>query len=155
MRMTTWVKVLCVVSWTVMAAPAFAGQDPIADRAEIIKKVDWKTMKTIKIEFDEHSYEPDFITFKVGQPYKLILKNIGEKKHYFTAPAFYKSIATRKVQANAAGEIKADYFLALELMAKGGQLDLYFVPVKKGTYPVYCTIEDHRKDGMDGKLVIE
>jgi len=50
--------------------------------------------------------------------------------------------------------IKAPYFTALELMVNG-QLDLYFVPVTKGEYPVYCTIDDHRDEGMEARLIIQ
>ena len=131
-----------------------AGEDYVTDAKEIVKKTDWKQMKVITIELDEHSYDPTNLSLKVGQPYKLELLNVGEKKHYFTAPEFYKAIATRKVQSNKDGEIKVPYLLALEMMANGGQLDLYFVPVKPGKYPVYCTIDDHRKQGMDGHITI-
>ncbi|MBF0379731.1 MAG: cupredoxin domain-containing protein [Magnetococcales bacterium] len=137
-----------------LTPPVWSGDDYVRNAKEIVKAADWKTMKTVTIEIDEHSYDPEKVVFKVGQPYKLELKNVGEKKHYFTAPEFYRSIATRKVQANRDGEIKAPYFLALEMMANGGQLDIYFVPVKKGSYVVYCTIDDHRQEGMEGMLVI-
>ena len=132
---------------------AGAAVDYIANAGEIVKATDWKQMKTVTVDFDEYSYEPDELVFEVGQPYKLVLKNRGEKKHYFTAEEFYKAIATRKVQSNRDGEIKAPYFTAIELMV-GGQLDLYFVPVKRGEYPVFCTIKDHREEGMEGKLII-
>lgn len=127
--------------------------DYVANAGEIVKSTDWDKMKTVTVNFDEFSYEPEELVFEVGQPYKLVLKNHGEKKHYFTAEDFYKAIATRKVQSNQDGEIKAPYFTAIELMV-GGQLDLYFVPVKRGEYPVFCTIKDHREEGMEGKLVI-
>jgi uncharacterized cupredoxin-like copper-binding protein len=127
--------------------------DYITNAGEIVKAADWDKMKTITVEMEEHAYTPEDIVLEAGQPYKLVLKNVGEKKHYFTAPAFYKAIATRKVQSNKDGEIKAPYFTAIELMV-GGQLDLYFVPVTKGEYPVYCTIDDHREQGMEGKLTI-
>ena len=127
--------------------------DYVANAAEIVKATDWDKMKTVTVDFDEFSYEPEELVFEVGQPYKLVLKNHGKEKHYFTAEEFYKAIATRKVQSNRDGEIKAPYFTAIELMV-GGQLDLYFVPVKRGEYPVFCTIKDHREEGMEGKLVI-
>ena len=127
--------------------------DYVADAGEIVKATDWSKMKTITVDFDEFSYDPEELVFEVGQPYKLVLRNRGEKKHYFTAEDFYKAIATRKVQSNRDGEIKAPYFTAIELMV-GGQLDLYFVPVKRGEYPVFCTIKDHREEGMEGKLII-
>lgn len=129
--------------------------DYVTDAGKIVKATDWKQMQTVTVTMEEFAYEPEELRFKAGQPYKLELKNTGEKKHYFTAPEFYRAIATRKVQANKDGEIKAPYFTALEMMADGGQLDVYFVPVKKGTYPVYCTIDDHREQGMEGTIVIE
>ena len=130
-----------------------AAEDYITNAGEIVKSANWEKMETVTVNFDEYSYGTERFVFKVGQTYKLQLKNQGEKKHYFTAPEFYKAIATRKVQSNKDGEIKAPYFTALELMVNG-QLDLYFVPVTKGEYPVYCTIDDHRDEGMEARLTI-
>ena len=135
--------------------PVQAEVDYVQNAKEIVQAADWDKMQTVKLTLDEFSYEPHTLHFRIGQPYKLVLLNTGEKKHYFTAPEFYKSIATRKVQSNKDGEVKAPYFLALEMMANGGQLDLYFVPVKKGTYQVYCTIDEHKEEGMDGVIVVE
>jgi uncharacterized cupredoxin-like copper-binding protein len=129
--------------------------DYITDAAEIVKKTDWKQMQTVTVELNEFGYHENRIELKAGQPYKMELKNVGEKKHYFTAPEFFKAIATRKVQANGMGEVKAPYIIAMEMLPEGGQLDLYFVPVTKGTYTVYCTIDDHRQQGMEGTLVIQ
>jgi uncharacterized cupredoxin-like copper-binding protein len=134
--------------------PGQGAVDYVSDAAEIVAATDWNRMETLVVELDEHSYTPDRLTFKRGQPYKLVLKNIGEKKHYFTAPEFFKAIATRKVQSDRDGEIKVPYVTALEMMAEGGQLDLYFVPVRGGDYAVYCTIDDHQQQGMEGRLSI-
>lgn len=133
---------------------SYAAEDYITNASEIVKSADWEKMETVTVNLDEYSYGEEDFVFKAGQPYKLVLKNKGEKKHYFTAPEFYRAIATRKVQSNKDGEIKAPYFTAIELMANG-QLDLYFVPVTKGAYPVYCTIDDHRTEGMEGSLIIQ
>ena len=132
-----------------------AGEGYITNAKEIVKKADWEKMQTVTVNINEYDYESDELEFKAGQPYKLELINVGKKKHYWTAPEFFKSIATRKVQSNKDGEIKAPYFLALEMMADGGQLDLYFVPVKKGAYPVICTIDDHQEQGMEGTVTIK
>ncbi|NGZ05950.1 MAG: hypothetical protein G8237_06290 [Magnetococcales bacterium] len=147
---------LCWMSGTLPSPAEAAGaMDPIAQRKEIVDAANWKAMTTVLVELKEHSYNPEQLVFKAGQPYKLSMRNIGEKKHYFTAPEFFKAIATRKVQSDKDGEIKAPYLLAVEMMANGGQLDLYFVPVTKGTYPLYCTESDHRQQGMEGTVVIE
>lgn len=143
------VAVLCLGGVNLVSA-----EEPVANAKEIVKAADWKSVEKVTVTFDEFSYEPKRMVFKEGKAYQLILQNTGEKKHYFTAPEFYKAIATRKVQSNKDGEIKVPYLNALELMV-GGQLDLYFVPVRKGEYPVYCTTDDHQKQGMEGTLVIE
>ncbi len=143
----------------VAAAVALAGSsltlaaDYVTNYKEIVDQADWKAMETVTVNIDEFSYDAN-LTFKAGQAYKLELKNIGEKKHYFTAPEFFKNIATRKAQVNDQAEIKADYFTALEVMA-GGQLDLYFVAHNKGDYDVYCTIDDHRDEGMEATISVK
>ncbi len=157
MKIKIVVKTIVLAFFAVMVVTGFsyAGGDHVTNSAEIVKAADWKKMKTVTVEMVEMEYGPDELVFEAGQPYKLILKNNGKKKHYFTAPEFYKAIATRKVQSNKDGEIKVPYLNALEMMADGGQLDLYFVPVKKGTFPVYCTIDDHRTEGMEGSITIK
>ena len=123
------------------------------DRQEHVKTADWSQMETITVSLDEYSYSPATLVFTKGTPYKLEIKNVGRLKHYFTAGEFFKAIATRKVQSNADGEIKAPYFLALEVFP-GRSLDLYFVPVSNGTYALKCTMEGHAAQGMTGTIEI-
>lgn len=130
------------------------GADYVTDAAETVKQADWSKMQTITVEMEEHSYYPRDLKLKVGQPYRIVMKNIGEKEHYYTAPEFFKAIATRKAQVNKVAEFKAPYFTAIEIL-KNSQAELFFVPVKRGTYSVFCTIDDHREKGMEGKLVVE
>ncbi len=141
-----------LVLGTASIAPANAA-DYVTNHAEIVKAADWKTMETITINLLEYEYEGN-LNLKQGQPYKFELKTLGEKKHYFTAPEFFKNIATRKAQVNDQAEIKAEYFNAIEVLP-GGQLDLYFVAQNAGEYEVYCTIDDHRKEGMEGIISIK
>lgn len=133
---------------------AQAAEDYVTNAADIVGAADWSKVETVTVNIDEYSYEPTDITFKVNQPYKLVLKNNGEKKHYYTAEGFNKAVAVRKAQTKDA-EIKAPYFKAFEVMANGAQLEYFFVPVKPGKYPVLCTIEDHEKQGMHGTLTIQ
>lgn len=129
--------------------------DYIDNAKDYIDKVDWKAQNVVTVELSEHHFTPEEIRFKAGQAYKVELKNVGEKDHYFTATEFNRAVAWRKIMVNGQAEAKAPYFTAFEVLKKGGQLDLYFVPVKAGTYPVYCTIDDHRDKGMEGQLIIE
>ncbi|MEO5332535.1 MAG: cupredoxin domain-containing protein [Magnetococcus sp. YQC-5] len=149
--LTQWIAALSIMGFI---GQGIAAEDYVVNSEEINKAADWKNIEKITVTMDEFSYKPNHLVFKTGKAYQLILKNEGEKKHYFTAPDFYKAIALRKIQSNKDGEIKAPYLKAVELMVNG-QLDIYFVPVKKGKYPVFCTIDDHQKQGMEGHLVIE
>lgn len=136
-----------------VAVPADAGF--VADGAAIVKAADWGAMKTVTVTMDEHSYTPQVMRLEAGQPYKIELKNLGDKDHYYTAPEFFRSVAWRKLMVNRNAEIKVDYVVATEVLKKTGQLDLYLVPVKKGTFPVYCTLDDHRDKGMDAQIIVE
>ena len=127
----------------------------IADGAAIVKAADWDQMQTVSVTMEEHSYTPTTLTLKAGVPYKIQLRNVGDHDHYFTAPEFFRSVAWRKLMVNKNAEIKVDYITATEVLKKSGQLDLYVVPVKKGTYTAFCTIDDHRPKGMEGVIVVE
>lgn len=145
-------KIVSALLISVFSMTAIAA-DYITNAGEIVSAADWDSMKTIEIRMSEFEYSFDEMELTAGQPYRFVLINDGEKKHYFTAPEFYKSIATRKVQSNKDGEIKAPYFTAIELMV-GGELELYFVPVTTGTYDVFCTLKGHRDDGMESTITI-
>jgi uncharacterized cupredoxin-like copper-binding protein len=132
-----------------------ASDDYIRDYAERVKAANWNAMETVTVTLDEHSYEPSELRFKAGKAYKLQLKNVGKKDHYFTAEKFFRAVAWRKAMVEKQGEIKAPFFTAFEPLKNGGQIDLYFVPVTKGSYEVICTIEDHKQQGMSGTLIIE
>ena len=135
-----------------LPASATLAADYVTNADQIVKEADWEKMVTVTVELEEHTYTPEKLEFKPGQTYKLELVNKGDEKHYFTAPEFYKGIALRKVQTRD-GEIKAPYLNAIEVLV-GGQVDVYFVPVTSGDFPVFCTIEDHRDKGMDGTISI-
>lgn len=141
-----------------LAAPSVAlSADYITNASEIVKAANWEKMETITIELDDHSFAPQDLKLKAGQPYKLVLKNVGEKDHYYTSDKFFRSVAWRKVQTPKphGGEVKAPFFTALEAYKEGGVVEAFFVTVNKGTYEVTCTIEDHKEKGMVGTITVE
>lgn len=143
-----------VLSLFVAATMTAQADDFIKNGSDYVKAADWQKAQTITVKLFEHDYEPKDLKLKANQPYKIELINTGEKDHYYTAPEFFKSVAWRKLMVNKNAEIKVDYANALEVLKKG-QLDLYIVPVNKGTFPVYCTIDDHRVKGMEGSITVE
>lgn len=143
-------SILAALSW---AGVAQAADDYVTNSDEVVKAADWEKKQEIVVVMDEFSYEPKDIVLKANQPYVLVLKNEGEKKHYYTAPDFFKAIATRKVETRDA-EVKVPYLKALEVV-NGSEAKLFMVPVKPGKYPVYCTIEDHKDKGMTGSITVD
>ena len=99
----------------------------------------------------ELKFFPDSLEFIAGKQYKLLLDNPSPTKHYFTAKDFADAIWTRKVDAGNV-EIKgAIHELELKPTAKAQWV---FVPMKPGTYQLYCSIPGHREAGMVGEIVI-
>lgn len=135
--------------------PPAAAPDPVADGAAIVAAADWSAMETVTVELAEHSFTPRDLRLQAGKPYRIQLRNVGEKHHYYTAPEFFRSVAWRKLMVDKQAEIKVDYVLATEVMARKGQLDLFLVPVRKGSYLVICTLDDHRQHGMEGTIIVE
>jgi len=126
----------------------------VRDSADRVKVADWSKMETTTVTMTDFAFNPGKLVFRQGVPYKLVIENKGTEKHYFTADGFFRAIATRKLQSNTDGEIKAPYFSAIEVYP-GRSLDLYFIPVKPGSYPLICTIEGHAAMGMTGEIRIE
>ncbi|MCC4117448.1 cupredoxin domain-containing protein [Aromatoleum toluclasticum] len=151
-------SLISLVAAAVLSVPFLAGAaDPVADAAAIVKAANWDAMETITVELAEYSFTPQDLKLKAGQPYRLVIRNVGQKDHYYTATEFFKSVAWRKVQTPKpnGGEIKAPYFTAVEAYKNGGSVELFFVTVNKGEFDVICTIEDHKDQGMFGKIVVE
>lgn len=135
------------------------GDDTVPIKAsKWVSFVNWDEATRVEVtavEDDAHfHYAPADLTFEAGKPYILEMRNPAENgaKHYFHAPGFYTSIATRKAQTVDA-EYKAPYFDDIELLI-GGTLELYFVPVLPGTFEMWCTIPGHRELGMEGTWTI-
>ncbi len=143
-----------VVIIVMFGSAAWADVDYVHDAPERVHAADWSQMESISISLTEYAFSPATLVLREGVPYQLSIMNQGMMKHYFVAEDFFKAIATRKVQSNTDGEIKAPYFTAIEVFP-GRSLDLYFIPVKSGEYGLRCTIEGHAERGMIGRIRIE
>lgn len=148
---------LAFAECTLLASPLVAAQEYMSNSADIVKAANWEKMETVNVVLTEHDFEPKHLKLKANQPYRLVIKNAGEADHYYTAAEFFKSVAWRKVQTPRpyGGEVKAPYFTAVEAYKKGGTVELFLVAVKKGTFEVVCTIDDHKDKGMTGSITVE
>ncbi len=155
------VLVAAAVSATLMLAPQAPPDEPgdgipdgqyVLNAGDFVSAADWDTMVTVTVEMNEFAFTPEDLSFTVGTPYKLEIKNIGTEKHYFTADEFYRSMALRKAQTSE-GEFKAPYLKAVEVFAND-QVDVYFIPLYAGVYDSICTITGHEEQGMTGHITV-
>jgi uncharacterized cupredoxin-like copper-binding protein len=141
------------------AVPAKVDLAPVdgmqARRDAVLAGADWTRVVDLRIEMLDYGYRPRELRLRVGQPYRLSLVNNGSVNHYFTAPEFFAAIATRKAEVPRHAEFKAPVFTSFEVYGRGGSLDVYFVPIVKGTYRAHCHMKDHLALGIEGSLVIE
>lgn len=88
---------------------------------------------------------------ETGKAYSLAIKSTGKKPCAFQAPGFFQSIYLRKVEAGDA-EVKAVQLLELEF-EEAGDAEIFFVPMKPGTYPWFCKGMEER--GMSGEFIVK
>ncbi len=142
------------------ASPQFAQttrtpEEPLPQRKEILATADWSKMEDVHIELRDQGFIPDKLRLKAMQPYRLTIVNNGANTHYFNAPEFLRSIAARKAEVKNQAEIKAEYFSQFEIMRRGGEIELYFIPVAKGSYRVHCHLENHAAEGVEGTITVD
>lgn len=100
---------------------------------------------------NELKFVPNHLEFVAGQRYKLVLHNPSDQKHYFTAKDFADAIWSQKVEAGKVEVKGAIHELELK---PGATADWVFVPLKGGTYELYCSIAGHAEAGMIGDIAI-
>ncbi len=134
----------------------------VGKASDFLATADWNSAATQTVTLREvspaqYEFDPKNLVFEAGTPVVLTILNpsANVSKHYYTATDFYKSVAWRKAQTPDA-EYKAPYFNAFELKtgSSATQIELYFIPIETGTYPVICTIPGHYDLGMSGFITV-
>lgn len=88
---------------------------------------------------------------ETGKAYTLTIKSTGKKECAWQAPGLFQSIYLRKVEAGGM-EIKAVMLTELEFEEEG-EAEIFFVPIKPGTFAWYCKGMEER--GMKGEFVVK
>lgn len=89
-------------------------------------------VKAISIESGNFYFKPNEITLKKGEKVTITLTSAGGM-HDFVIDAFNVKSGT----------------------INGGTTTVTFTPDKTGTFEFYCSVGQHRKMGMTGKLIVE
>src|SRR3546814_6506326 len=84
-------------------------------------------------------------SLETGQAYSLLIKSSGVKEYAIVAPDFFDYIWLRKVEAGGL-EIKANSLYEIEFEEEG-EAELFFVPIRPGTYELYAKrSEEHTSE---------
>ncbi|PZX40675.1 putative cupredoxin-like copper-binding protein [Roseinatronobacter thiooxidans] len=95
--------------------------------------------------------EPSEFQMQTGQAYRLKVQAVGWHECNWQAPRFFQNAWLRKIEAGNM-EIKVAQLNELEMDADG-EVELFFVPIRPGTYSFGCRgLEDR---GMTGTFVVQ
>lgn len=95
--------------------------------------------------------EPNEFHMQTGQAYRLKIQAVGWHECNWQAPRFFQNAWLRKIEAGNM-EIKVAQLNELE-MDSDGEAELFFVPIRPGTYQFGCRgLEDR---GMTGSFIVE
>jgi uncharacterized cupredoxin-like copper-binding protein len=105
------------------------------------------------VDGDSSKMAPTEYKLKVGQGYRWKIKASDLTEYAFVAPAFARNIWIRKIEVgDPAIEIKVVTFDELEFES-GGELELFFVAVRPGTYQFGS--KGLMERGMVGTITVE
>ncbi len=96
------------------------------------------TLPDLVFGIDEAGYQVSQQAYELetGQSYRLKIISTGRKEYAVRATDFFNFIWLRKVEAGGM-EVKANTLYELEFEDEG-EAEIYFVPIKPGTYTLYA-----------------
>ncbi len=110
-------------------------------------------LKPLTVGLGDSGYGVSEKTYNLetGKAYSLELKSTGKKECAWQSPGLFANIFLRKVEVEEV-EVKAIALTELEFEQEG-EAELFFVPIKPGTYAWYCKGMEER--GMKGEFVVK
>lgn len=118
----------------------------------LIDQMDWDQAQIVEVQLSEHNYSPSDLVFERNKPYILRLNNIGAVSHDMVGGSFFGGIAIKMAQ-NRGGRIVTPVLSSIYVKPKQ-QMELWFVPVRAGSYSFFCSLDGHRMGGMEGEVII-
>ncbi|HYD32823.1 MAG TPA: multicopper oxidase domain-containing protein [Azospirillaceae bacterium] len=125
----------------------------VEDAPRRVAAIDWSRAVPVTVRLSEYTFEPAFLVFKQGQPYRLHLDNTGKRAHTFTSDGFFKAIAARRL-TTPDGVVEQPYLQVIEV-PPGEAAEVDFVAVRPGIFPLDCDEPLHGVFGMTGKIRVE
>ncbi len=139
-----YIAPLAAASLLALTGPAYSIGGDLASLAEPLE---------LQVGTGDNGFgmEPNEFQMQTGQAYRLTVQAVGWHECNWEAPSFFKNTWIRKIEAGNM-EIKVAYLYELE-MDMDGEVEIFFVPIRPGTYQFGCRgLEDR---GMTGTFVVE
>jgi uncharacterized cupredoxin-like copper-binding protein len=147
------VRVLAAALLLFAAASAPAAADPAEPHESWLPPgLDWNKAREVAISLEDNRFEPEEATFERGVPYRLVLRNVGQRHHDLMEPAFYHAVVLGRIDTET-GIVHTPHVHSLFVRA-GAEIAVYLYPVREGVFGVFCSVPGHREDGMEGTLAI-
>ena len=125
----------------------------VQDAPTVLAGVDWSDSQRVTVQLSEYQFEPSDLVFEEGAPYRLVLRNVGKGSHTFVSEGCFQAIAAQKL-ISPDGEIVMPYLKSIEVPSQT-EKEIHFVAVRKGTYPLECSVLLHDAFGMEGQTSIQ
>ncbi|MDX5434749.1 MAG: copper-binding protein [Halomonas sp.] len=139
-----YVSALLAAALGFSSSLALAAGD-LANRPERLERLVIGTGESmLGVSVREHQLE-------TGQSYRLVIEATGMQECAWVAPGFFKNAWLRKVEVGNV-EIKAPTLTELEF-EREGEAELFFVPIRPGTYEWACAGLEER--GVSGTFVVQ
>jgi len=127
----------------------------LADANRLVAAIDWDKAATVAIVLSEYDYAPSELTFHPGTPYRLHLTNHGFEVHDFSSKPFFQAIAVAKmVDLKTMATTSLPRLVSIGV-GPGEAKDLYFIPMRPGSYPFECDEPLYATFGMTGTVRVE
>ncbi|WP_262488835.1 copper-binding protein [Halomonas sp. ANAO-440] len=135
---------LLALALSLTTGAALAAGD-LANRPERLERLVIGTGESmLGVSVREHQLE-------TGQSYRLVIEATGMQECAWVAPGFFKNAWLRKIEVGNV-EIKAPTLTELEF-EREGEAELFFVPIRPGTYEWACAGLEER--GVTGTFVVQ
>lgn len=123
----------CMTSYS--AEPSVFINDCLAERADIVEKVDWSAVQPYRVRIVNGDFRPMIMYVEQNRPYILVLENVDNKNHNFWAPDFLKSaVALDSIQFEGKAPAKG-CVNGVRIKARS-TVTMRFVPVWEGRYEI-------------------
>lgn len=146
------VSLLLLAGTTALAETSKPWTEPQPGALQLVDNADWNAAAVIEVELGDHHYTPADLVFDRNRPTILRLKNVGGVAHDLKGEGFFRAIVA-KMALSTAGRVVTPFMNSLYIRPRQ-EMELWFIPLRAGTFPVLCTIGDHQQAGMEGTIVI-